>query len=231
MRIYSFFASSIDGNKILIEDKKEIKHLLVLRLKTNDKIRLIFNNNSYISVIESVDKNVVSCKIESKIEDKYTLKREIDLYVGITKPNALSELVRHVTEIGILNIYPIYTEYSFKSINIDRLQLIANEAIKQCLAVKKTIVHKPIKLSSINFEYYDILLLAKERSKSKTISSYSKRLILSKKIAYIVGPEGGLSDNEKKYLEDKSVSISLGERILRTETASILIGGYISCLE
>ena len=69
--------------------------------------------------------------------------------------------------------------------------------------------------------------MASEKEKETSFKDLRQKILTSQSIAYIVGAEGGFSDEEFEYLKDKSVSITLGSRILRTESASIILGGLI----
>jgi len=81
------------------------------------------------------------------------------------------------------------------------------------------------------FTNYDLVLFANECEKSIKLSKYIDKIKNSSKIAIIIGSEGGFEEQEiKKIIKGGGVSISLGSRILRAETASIAMAGYVSIL-
>ena len=99
--------------------------------------------------------------------------------------------------------------------------------MKQCRAVKKTEISEIINLKNINFKYYDKIIYAYESSESslKINEAISKS---DKNILCIIGPEGGFSLEEVEFLKScGGIEVSLGKRILRAETASIVLAGMI----
>lgn len=228
MRIYSFFADSVKGKEAYIRDKKEISHLSnVLRLKVGDKVRLVDESYEHISIISSLNKAEVVCEILESREDIYSLDRNISAIVGIVKPKAMSEIVLHLTEIGINNLTPLKTEFSFKNFNLNKWENISKEAAKQSLSVKSMQINDIIDIEDINFNKYDLVIACIER-KNSNLNTINRELKNYKNICYIIGPEGGFSEKEKELLESKSKVIGLGNRVLRAETAAIVVGGYLA---
>ena len=102
------------------------------------------------------------------------------------------------------------------------------ETLKQCKGVKFTKIAPVTKLQSINYELYDKIVYAYENSHNteSLVNIVNKN---DKSILYIVGPEGGITEEEVNFLKDKgAIEISLGKRILRAETAAIVIGGILA---
>lgn len=227
MRIYTFFADVIE-NRAYIRDKKEINHAKnVLRLKVGDSVRIIDGSYEYSASISNISSQEMSLDIENKEEDRYSLVKDIDAYVGIVKNDAMHEIITHLTEIGINSFIPLVTRYSLSKINREKLEKITREAAKQCLAVKGMKILKEAKLKDINFKEYDLVIFGKERSEDRKISDLKNEIKKANKIAFIVGPEGGFEDVEKEFLDKNTKSITLGNRIYRAETASIVIAGII----
>lgn len=228
MRIYSFFVDSIEDGVAYIRDKKEISHLAnVLRLKVGDRVRLVDGSYEYISLILSISKREVSFEILERKKDIYSLDRNICAIVGIVKPKAMSEIVLHLTEIGINSLIPLKTEFSFSNFNTSKWENISKEAAKQSLSVKSMQINDIIGIEDINFNKYDLVIACIER-KSSNLSSINKDLNRYKNICYIIGPEGGFSEKEKTFLESNATVIGLGSRVLRAETAAIVVGGYLA---
>ena len=84
------------------------------------------------------------------------------------------------------------------------------------------------KLAEIDYSKYDKIIFAYENSdESKSLSEIIKKE--DKNILYIIGPEGGITQEEVNFLkENKAIEISLGKRILRAETAAIVVCGIIA---
>jgi len=223
-------ADNVNGEIIEIFDKTEINHIKnVYRLKVGDKIRVIDYNFEYISEILSISKNLVELKILEKNEDNYSLDINLDLAIGILKNEKMKLLIQKLTEVGVNKIIPFNSERVVVKIDDkkDKWDTIIKESMKQCRAVKKTDISEIIELKNIKFNEYDKIIYAYESSDS---SFKIKDIVnnLDKKILCIVGPEGGFSLEEVNFLKNYgAIEVSLGKRILRAETAAIVLSGMI----
>ena len=138
--------------------------------------------------------------------------------------------IKKLTEIGINRIIPLQTERVVVKINEkkEKWDITVKEALKQCKGVKFTEIAPITKLQSINYELYDKIVYAYEES----CENASLADIIDENdnnILYIVGPEGGMTKEETFFLKEKgAIEISLGKRILRAETAAIVIGGILA---
>lgn len=229
----SIVSNNIFGKNILVDDKNEIKHMIkVHRLSIGDKVRVIDYNFEYITQVKEISKNEVLLEILEKNEDKYSLEFNLDFAVGILKNDKMNLVIQKLTEIGVKNIYPLKTERVVVKIDEkkEKWDIIVKESMKQCRAISKTNVELINGIDKINYEKYDIIIYAYENSEN----TKQLRDIIGKKyknILCIIGPEGGFSLAEVDYLKSKgAIEISLGNRILRAETAAIVLSGIISNL-
>lgn len=100
--------------------------------------------------------------------------------------------------------------------------------MKQCRAVKRTNISEITNLRQLDFSSYDKVIYLYEKSLenkkiTEVISSEDKNILC------IIGPEGGFTKNECNILDDKNaIQISLGNRILRAETAAIVVCAILS---
>lgn len=234
--MHKFFTHANNINehegKILGEDVKHIYK--VLRLNELDKI--IINNclgQEYLCEISSITKEEVNFKIIEKLENNNESPVQIYLFQGLPKAQKMDFIVQKGTELGILKFIPVVTSRVDVKLNgefkkIDRLNRIALEAAKQS---KRTIIPEvtnPIAFEEIleqvklmdlfivpyeNKINYGIKTLVNELKERKAIDSI-------KKIGILIGPEGGFEEKEILDLENMGAYIvTLGKRILRTETA------------
>ena len=138
--------------------------------------------------------------------------------------------IQKLTEIGINKIIPLKTERVVVKINEkkEKWEIVVKETLKQCKGVKFTKIEEATGLQSLNYEIYDKIIYAYENScESETLFNLID--IEDKNILYIVGPEGGITEEEVMFLKNKGgIEISLGKRILRAETAAIVIGGILA---
>ncbi len=137
---------------------------------------------------------------------------------------------KKLTEIGINKIIPLKTERVIVKIDEkkEKWDVVVREALKQCKGVKFTEIAPVTGLQSINYESYDKIIYAYEASEeSKSIADLFDEG--DRNILYIIGPEGGMTESEVEFLKSvKGIEVSLGKRILRAETAAIVIGGILA---
>ena len=149
------------------------------------------------------------------------------------KADKLELIIQKTTELGVSTVVPVVTErtvvkFDEKDINkkVERWNKIAQEAGKQSGRQKIPVVEKPIKLKNLieNISKYDILLLPYECEKEMTLKAVLRNLKEKcKNVAIFIGPEGGFSEEEVRLLSklENVKTVTLGPRILRTETAGI----------
>jgi len=216
----------INENKIEIFGE-ESKHILVTRNNVGDEIEL----NEYICKIISIDKNNIVCEIIGQAEKVGVPNTKITLYQALLKADKMEYVIQKSVELGVSQIVP------FKSKNVvvkvdekdsskknARWNKIALEAVKQCGRSDIVSVENIINFNEMkeNLSEYDIVILAYENEK-EPLKSILHSLDKTEKIAIIIGCEGGFNlDEVEQILQNKNaVSVSLGSRILRAETASL----------
>ena len=155
---------------------------------------------------------------------------KIILAQGIPKLNKMDYTIQKATELGVSEIMPVITSRTVPDLKLDRavkravrFKRIALEAAKQCRRCSIPVVSdiKTLKdlLSSENLPNLRLILWEEEKERSL------KRILAEKKsqdMVCLIGPEGGFSEEEVSMaLEKKFIPITLGGRVLRTETASL----------
>lgn len=113
---------------------------------------------------------------------------------------------------------------------IERWQKIAEVAAKQSMRDIVPEIGNIVKLKDITKQDYDVVLVAYENEEKNMLKQELKKLQGKDryKIAIVIGPEGGISEKEIEILKNMGTSfVSLGKRILRTETAGIVMSGNI----
>ena len=221
---------NIKNNEIVINDKSDCNHIQnVFRLNVGDKLRVIDGQFEYITEIISVAKKEIILNIIEKNEDNYSIDRKIDVALGVLKNDKMNLAIQKLTEIGINKIIPLQTERVVVKLNEkkEKWDTIVKEALKQCRGVKFVEIDSLKKLENIKFSEYDKILYAYENSEqSQKIHEVIKDE--NKKILYIIGPEAGITLDEVEFLKKSgAIEVSLGKRILRAETAAIILGGIL----
>ena len=234
-RMRRFFVDdqNIEESTIRITDWDDRKHMTrVLRLKTGDAICVSDTVRfEYTAEITSIEKDY----IEARILDKQKFAREpelrITLFQGVPKQGKMETIIQKNVELGVYSIVPTFTD---RSVVIDhgsfhkkigRWQKIADEAVKQCKRgiipqIRREMGFQDMINDLVN---YDLTVFPYENEENYTIKEFLRSLKEKpKKVAVIIGPEGGFSDREADELIKMGVrSVTLGRTVLRTETAGM----------
>ena len=228
----SVVVSEIQGDYIEILDLSDINHVKnVFRKNIGDKLRAVDGKNEYFCKIEEIDEKHIKLKIIEKKEDRFSLNIKIDAGISILKGDKMDLTIQKLTELGINKIIPILANRCVVKLDKkkDRWDNISKEALKQCQGVNPTIIDDIKKMNELEFEKYDLIIVPYESEKNIYIKEILKNKDKEiKNILYIIGPEGGFENEEIELLKKREAKIiSLGNRILRAETAAIVTGGVI----
>ncbi|STO30875.1 Ribosomal RNA small subunit methyltransferase E [Fusobacterium necrogenes] len=223
---------NIFENKIVVDDKADINHLKnVFRVKVNEKIRAVDGKKEYFCRVEELDKKSITLIIDEVFEDRFSTKIKIDAAIGILKNDKMDLTIQKLTEIGINKLIPLNTKRGVAKVSEkkEKWDLIVKEALKQCQAVRPLIISDVLKIENLKLEEYDLVIVPYECEEEYTLKNLLiKRKDMIEKILYIIGPEGGFDESEIEYLKNNGANIvTLGKRILRAETASIVVGGVL----
>lgn len=232
--------NQIENNaiKVIGEDVNHIAN--VLRMRKNDEIQLCNQDTgeNYLSIITNIFKDCVECEIKEKIKTTTESNVHITLFQGIPKFEKMELIIQKCTEIGVKNIVPVMMERTVVKLDdkvaskkLERWQKIAEIAAKQSMRDCIPRVENIIKTKEIDASKFDRVLVAYENEEHNMLKTELNKLkTIGKKynIAIVIGPEGGISEKEIDILKEKNaVFVSLGKRILRTETAGLVMAGNI----
>ncbi|MCY6484255.1 16S rRNA (uracil(1498)-N(3))-methyltransferase [Clostridium aestuarii] len=234
--MHKFFISQdkICGNKAIIEGE-DVKHIYkVLRLKEGENVNINnCNGKEYLTQIQSITKSEVEVEILKELQVNNESPIEVYLYQGLPKASKMEIIIQKCTELGVKEIIPIETNRvssSIKDINkemkkLDRWNRIAFEACKQSKRTLISNIRSILKFDEFidELKEMDLIVVAYENAENygikKLIQELDKQVL---KVAIVVGPEGGFEEEEIKSLKDNGAHIvTLGPRILRTETAGL----------
>lgn len=220
-------------NYIIVDDKTDINHLKnAFRVKIGEEIRAVDGEKEYICQIKEIDKKEIVLEIIKVYDDRYSLNVEIDAGIGLLKNDKMDLTIQKLTELGINKIIPLSTKRAVVKISEkkDKWDLIVKESLKQCQGVKPLVIDEIKKIENIDLKYYDLIIVPYENEECRSIKDIFSSLDRSsiKKVLYIIGSEGGFESSEIEYLKENGANIvTLGKRILRAETASIVVGGIL----
>jgi 16S rRNA (uracil1498-N3)-methyltransferase len=205
-----------------IELNSDHSHYLmtVMRKSKADQVRL-FNgrDGEYIGSLKPHSKKQVQLVDLNKFIDQPKKGRAVHLYVAPIKKDRMAILIEKAVELGVTDIYPIITEYTqHGKINEIRMLKQIIEAAEQCERMDIPTLHEVSKLVKTHFHAPTFAAIARVDS-----PFFSGEMVGD--IGLLVGPEGGFSKSEIDYLFTHAsiMPCSLGDRILRAETASIFM--------
>ncbi len=224
--------NQVQDHQINIIDNEDIKHISkVLRLRINDLVEISDGQkNEYICKVASISNDEVLLEIVERNLDHREADFEITLFQGVPKQSKMETIVQKNVEIGVNTIVPVFTDRTIVvdtgkfSKKVERWNKVAYEAAKQSKrgiipVVKEAMSYKQMVDCIVD---YDLILLCYEQVDELNLKSVLKSNSDAKNIAVIVGPEGGITEEEADMVKSKNgYSISLGKRILRTETAGM----------
>ncbi len=202
----------------------------VMRLKKNDKFS-IFNGNDgeFECNILEINKKDLQVQIGNKTRNIDTeFIRDTELIFTPIRHSRQDFLIEKVTELGIKTLSPIITQNtSVKNINIQRANIISKEATEQSTRLSKPTINKletfAEKIFKFDFEKRTLIYLDERQSENENTVKILQKY-KDTPISFLIGPEGGFSKNEFEILsKTKAIGITLGNLILRAETAGIVI--------
>lgn len=212
-------------------DVNHIKN--VLRSKPGQGIEVFDSaGNTYHVIINEIDKQKIICTIKSKIKADTESSLEITLAQCLPKGKKMDFIIQKATELGAKAIIPVLSERTVPKIEekadkkLSHWQKIAQEAAEQSGRVGIPEIMPPTTFQDLlkQSNKYDLSLLPWEGEKEKPLKKVLVNNDKTKKILVLIGPEGGFSRNEVTLAEKAGFAIiHLGKRILRTETAGLVI--------
>ncbi len=225
-----FFAEEINGTDgIVALCGEEAHHIIsVLRMGVGDHVLLINGDGGEcVAEITSVADRTVTLSILEHIASSAEPNVKVTLFQCLPKQGKMELIIQKCVELGVSEIVPVASQRCISDGNIKESKLarwnrVSQEAAKQCGRASVPIVTTPVRLKNMDVSGFDIALLAYENETERTLKSLLRMQSGISSVAIIIGPEGGFSPSEVEWLVGSGVvSVSLGRRILRTETAGI----------
>ena len=256
--MYHFFVeeSNIDvaGKKVIIEggDVNHIRNVLRMRIGEEISAGVTGEDKEYRCAIAELNEDKIICDLLFVKEAGVESPAEIILYQGLPKADKMEMIIQKCVELGAFRIVPVACSRSVvkldakkESSKIARWQAISEAAAKQS---KRSIIPEissviSMKEAVVQAKDMDVAIIPYELAEGMeaTAEVFAKISKLKEestgndkpKIAVFIGPEGGFTPEEVELAEENGVRpISLGKRILRTETAGLAVISWIDfCLE
>ena len=239
MELRRFFAEqkNTTGNTVIIDGDEFIHLARVLRLGAGDEIIVCFNDGKdNFAVIKKIEKNFASAEIYRTEYNLCEPGRRISLFQALIKGEKEDLLIQKAVELGVYEIYPFESEHCTVKITggegkRERLNKIAKEACKQCgracIAEVKPFITFNAMLEKL--KSFDKVIFASELEERNSLKDSLSSSPNPAHIALVIGSEGGFTMEEhKKIVEAGAEPVTLGNRIMRAETAGISLISAVS---
>ena len=187
-----------------------------------------------------IEENEIICKIVNEEESVSESKLNITIFQGLPKADKMELIIQKATELGVKNIVPVNTKRTIvklkdkdKQNKVSRWQKIAEVAAKQSGRDIIPKIENIVDMSKLEFKEYDKILVLYENEERVSIKQEIEKLKKLNKenlnIGIVIGPEGGLDEAEieKIKLKNNVSVVTLGKRILRTETVALVVSGIL----
>ena len=239
MTIHRFFVSpgKIKSNKIFFDQEAAKQITKVLRLKVGEKVIALDNTGfEYLVRLEEMISGQLFGTILKKTKNNSESKKQVTLYQALTTKDKFELILQKCTEIGVSKIVPVETKRSLLKVKdlspkkLERFEKIIQEAAEQSERGLLPKLGKPLKFAEaiINLGTKGETLCAWEDEKKNNLNSVLKKADDTKNISIFIGPEGGFEKEEIIFARKHDVlTITLGPRILRTETAAIVLAAKL----
>ena len=212
---------------------QDAHHIIdVLRMGPGDPLQVVADDGiSFVGEITAVSTNTVTISAKEILRETHEPDVSISLLQGLAKGEKMELIIQKAVEIGVAEIFPLAMDHSVVVLDrskagkkTERWQKIAEAAAKQSKRDMIPDVHEVMKLSQVlQEEKWDLLVIAYESENRISLKEVLQAHKNAKSIGVIIGPEGGLSNEEVKAAQEAGgVAVSLGRRILRTETAGLV---------
>ncbi len=240
--MYRFFTDPENiRDKDIIITGKDVNHIKnVLRMAPGETVSVSdgVSGREYRCHIESFSPDSVNLKLDFIKEDNVELPVRVTLFQGLPKSDKMDQIVEKCTELGVSEVVPVFTERSVVKLDAGKAekreqhwQGKAEAAAKQS---KRGVIPKVGKVTGFKEAVEKASLFTHKFIPYELSEDFGKtREILSAvkggdDIALFIGPEGGFSEEEIKLAEEKGfIPLTLGKRILRTETAAMVVLSWL----
>ena len=244
--MFHFFAES---SQMSLEDKtltitgSDYNHIAnVLRMKVGEELSVSLRDSEdgkeYRYGIEEITEDTVVCRLRFIKEDGLELPSKVYLFQGLPKSDKMELIIQKCVELGVYQVIPVSTKRSIVKLDekkaeskIKRWQSISEAAAKQSKRRIIPEVSKPVTMKQAveMAKEMDVRLipyeLAEGMDKTRGIINSIEP---GQSVAIFIGPEGGFDDKEIELCRENGIEpITLGKRILRTETAGFTVLAWL----
>lgn len=208
-----------DNGLIELEDGQAHYLYNVLRRSDGDAVRLFDGQNGeWLGTLKNLGKNGGQVELGQQLTHQPEKNRKIHLIFCPIKKHRMDWMVEKAVELGVTDFHPVLTQNTeVRKINQDRLTRQIFEAAEQCERFEIPKLHTLEKLEDVlaDWQHTAEILACIERYETDSIQQTRND------VAFLIGPEGGFTAQEKQTVTTKTKPVSLGNTVLRCETAAV----------
>ncbi len=218
---------------------QDAKHLTkVLRLRVGAEVILLDGTGkAYRALVRSLDKSGLSAQVVEELQTPTASAVQVHLIQGLAKGDRMDTVIQKATEVGVASIRPVTSQRTIVQLERhkaarrrERWQRIAIEAAEQCWQPRIPMVHPVTALETIVSGLSpDVLgLFFWEEEQARGLREVLRTREAAPELYVFIGPEGGFTEAEAAMVQEAgAVSVSLGPRLLRTDTAGPLAAALV----
>jgi 16S rRNA (uracil1498-N3)-methyltransferase len=215
------------------------KIITVLRKKTGDAVEIIDSAAQRFAATLEIDNRRVTAMLGEAIAGVSNGRLKLCVAQAVPKGQKMDFVIEKLTELGVAEILPFYSERSVVEdtgvAKLERWRRLAQSAAQQCGRDTLPVIRDPQRFADIvaRFPDYDTVLFPWELAESGPLRERLPALVEhSGPVLMLIGPEGGFSSDEAAAAQAAGAHlISLGSRILRTETAALVLASILNYLD
>jgi 16S rRNA (uracil1498-N3)-methyltransferase len=227
-----------DSSETLVHLRgEEVHHIKnVMRMKIGDAVYLSNQQVVYYAVIQAIHQDEVVCELQYEVKKNVELPIKVAIAQGLPKSDKFELVIQKTTELGVQELIPVTSERSIIKLDakkegkkLERYQKIAKEASEQSHRMMIPTIQPVMSVSELikysqSFTYKCLAYEATTERDEHNLFTILNEVKEGDSLLVFIGPEGGISEKELERLVDNGFTIvSLGRRILRTETAPIFL--------
>lgn len=219
---------------------EDARHAIrVLRMSAGDQAELFLNSGRYLGEITEITGDDVALRLVSELPSTEP-KLQVTLYQGLPKADKMELIVQKAIELGVARVVPVAMSRCVVKLDgrdglkkQERWQKIAREACKQSGRCITPQVDVPIAFRELQLRLLEhpASIVPWEEARGYSLNAFHQEHPNVTNLAVVIGPEGGISAEEISGLREAGCHpVTLGPRILRTETAGLAAISALMCL-
>ncbi len=238
-KMQRYFIEEELTDKMNLNDKEIVHHAAnVMRNHIGEQICLVSDGREVIYEITEISSDEIALSLSEEIIDNNELAIKVDAAIAFLKKDNFELSLQKLVELGVNGVKPIKFERNVVKLDgkwhkkSKRYEEILKSAAKQSRRNYIPTIDEPQTLKQLDVSEYDLVIVCYELEKDTSLYDLDQQITNSEKILFLIGPEGGISENEIELLNEneKTRVITLGKRILRAETAVISTMGNLAML-